>query len=279
MCENYRVRRGMVFWFDFDPDVDKYSVPPINVGGRTYPDRLMYGERPYLVVSSNKMNECGQIAQIVPIHSYPKNKSNPLWVYTEINCKEAAIRCDQIRSVNLIELQDYRMMLPDSVMEEVDKTLMKVLGFDNVIESIKKALIKSYGIDDKATNIFNSAFNAKEVELNRGESKLAYSPIQQSYIEFPDISNLSDRLSALEKNANGIADSNKQESSKDEVENEEVKAVRKKGSRRSWTDEEILEFLNDDESHDSDYMVKKYGCKDVKSLYTLRWRLKKRFEG
>ena len=56
MRQNFFVRRGMVFWYNIDPSVDKHNVPKIQKYGESYTDRILYGHRPWLVVSSDDVN-------------------------------------------------------------------------------------------------------------------------------------------------------------------------------------------------------------------------------
>lgn len=133
-----KLRRGMVFWYDPNPAIDKENVPPKVVNDRPVKDFTMYGERPYVVVSSDEVCRQARVVQVCPIGTKDKDKDVfPYDVVYNSNSKtgQSAIRCEQIRTVNSDELSSYECMLDDEIMDQVAEKLRLLLGIsENEIE-------------------------------------------------------------------------------------------------------------------------------------------------
>lgn len=126
-----KLRRGMVFWYDPNPEIDKENVPPKVVNDRPVKDFTMYGERPYVVVSSDEVCRQARVVQVCPIGTKDKDKDiYPYDVVYNSNSKtgQSAIRCEQIRTVNSDELSRYECMLDDDIMDRVAEKLKLLLG-------------------------------------------------------------------------------------------------------------------------------------------------------
>lgn len=149
-----RVKRGMVFWYNIDSSINKYDEHSFDVDGRKYHDFVMYGKRPWLVVSNNVLNKMNQLVTVVPLSTGQSGKYTENHVELCIAGKDTAVMCEQLRSVNARELVDYYTTLDDSVMEQVDDAIKYQLSIkteykleDNVnvkdIEVLIETIIKS----------------------------------------------------------------------------------------------------------------------------------------
>ena len=128
-----KLRKGMVFWYDPNPDIDKNNVPSKTVNGFAIKDYTMYGDRPYVVVSSDDVCRLGRVVQVCPIGTKDKDtKSYPYdVVYNSFSGTGlSVIRCEQIRTVNSAELHRYECMLDDDIMDQVAEKLQALLGID-----------------------------------------------------------------------------------------------------------------------------------------------------
>lgn len=138
-----RLRKGMVFWYNPDPEINKNNVPDKIVDGRTIKDWTMYGERPYVVVSANSVCRLGRIVQICPIGTKSKDNDFPYdVVYNSFSgTGQSVIRCEQIRTVNSAELTEYECMLDDDIMDMVDAKLRELIGLDDVVNEVEVPVI------------------------------------------------------------------------------------------------------------------------------------------
>ena len=124
MGKNYqRVKRGMVFWFDIDGSVNKYSQPKVTVDGKQYSDNRQYGYRDWLVVSNDTNNLESPTCNIVPLTSSDSKSNIP--THVKFNCKGnvLTVLCEQMMTVNSIQLQKYDFTVDDEIMEKVEDAL------------------------------------------------------------------------------------------------------------------------------------------------------------
>lgn len=139
-----KLRRGMVFWYDPNPEIDKNNVPAKTINGFAIKDYTMYGDRPYVVVSSDKVCRLGRVVQVCPISTKDKDKESYPYdvVYNSFSgTGQSAIRCEQIRTVNSEELFRYECMLDDDIMEQVTEKLRDLLGVDYIESEVEVPVV------------------------------------------------------------------------------------------------------------------------------------------
>lgn len=119
-----RVMRGMVFSYDLGRGrVDKNSDPTITIGDKDYPDHTQYGKRDWLVVSNNTGNGFSPTCNIVPITSADDKSYIPTHVNYVFQGVKLTILCEQVQTVNTVELSQYRCVLGPEIMDKVDEAL------------------------------------------------------------------------------------------------------------------------------------------------------------
>ena len=141
-----KLRRGMVFWYDPNPEIDKNNVPAKIVDGHSIKDYTMYGDRPYVVVSSDEVCRMGRIVQVCPIGTKSKDKEDFVYDVTYnsfSNTGLSVIRCEQVRTVNSEELYKYECMLDDDVMDQVAEKLKLLLGIADTVDVVESPVISA----------------------------------------------------------------------------------------------------------------------------------------
>lgn len=153
-----KVTRGMVFWYDLNSKMNKYSSPKVEVGGKMYPDHKQYGPRDWLVVSNDINNGNSPTCTVVPISAQGQKAVLPTHVHYTYMGTSLTVLCEQIQTINTAELVEYRYTVSDRVMDQVNEALALQLGIpkkhlyldgdvvDNAfgkIESIIEGIIKS----------------------------------------------------------------------------------------------------------------------------------------
>lgn len=172
MVVSQRVKRGMVFWYSLNNGVDKNSSPTIELEGKKYIDSLEYGNRPWLVVSCDEINRKNRLCTVVPLSSslsnYDDNSPNKVHIY--FMGRNTTILCEQIRTINSIELQEYANTLSDEVMDMVDKGIRYSLGVKESIEDIMSSSSVSEAlsqIDSVIEKVIKSRIQKELEEINK----------------------------------------------------------------------------------------------------------------
>jgi mRNA interferase MazF len=108
-----KVRRGCVYWVDFEPVRGSEQ-------GKT---------RPALVIQNNLGNLTSSTTIVIPITSQVPSKRYPMHVHIAIEGRPAVILCEQIRTVSL-ERVDPRVVseLTPEQMREVGQAISHSLG-------------------------------------------------------------------------------------------------------------------------------------------------------
>lgn len=121
MAKDYsKVQRGQVFWFN--PRV--YSeAEKLNIKGNEYDSHIQMKPRPVLVLSNNQNNDNAYTCNVVPITSEDKPPLPCHVTYTYAG-RPQTILVEQIRTVDIIALNDYICTLSDSVMQKVEHAMM-----------------------------------------------------------------------------------------------------------------------------------------------------------
>lgn len=118
-----KIKRGMVFWFNLDESVNKYNFPKVEVRGKSFKDYKQYGSRNWLVISNDIGNNESPTCNIVPITTSETKSNMP--THVSFNCRGNihTILCEQIMTVNQVELVDYDYTVSDDVMKKVEDAL------------------------------------------------------------------------------------------------------------------------------------------------------------
>lgn len=193
--------------------------------------------------------------------------------------------CEQVRTVNAVELQKYLSTLDESVMVKVEDTLIRYLGIKDVVRledlSTKKALENIESIIDKMIE--------KKLEGVKRANKVSTEDISIIVDRVSDKLNSKfndmfgdeteeDMSSTLKCSVSDDVNSNttKEESSNDKCLSSNTNV--KKG--KIHTKEEATEFLNDFDNMSSEEVARKWGYSSGKSArqqkyYYLRKYLEK----
>ena len=113
MVASPRVRRGCVYWVDFDP-----------VRGSEQGKR-----RPALVIQNNLGNRTSDTTIVIAITSRVPSRSYPMHVPLTLEGRPAVILCEQIRTVSLERADPMAVAeLPALLMAQVEVALRHSLG-------------------------------------------------------------------------------------------------------------------------------------------------------
>ena len=302
-----RLRRGMIFYYDPDPSVDKNNVSPVVINGQEHKDFIIKGKRPWVVVSSEEVCIKCPVVQVVPLHSSPKQ------IYTNdvefvFKGQTAAIKCEQIRSVNADELREYDCILDDCVMDKIDICLSRMLGLKEVTKEVNQPITSaSMG---QITQIIQAVVD-KQVAAAKAEvekTKVASDvDVEDAVLRISEgIANLFDTPLSLVPESNDLPEYEPEET-KPRTQYKPIKPlapvkrtktlavvdrvkyrygtksmrnitpVREVGdTHHCWTDDECIEFLHDCEEYNMNSIMKKYGCSTTKELTNLRYRITKK---
>ena len=249
MVVSQRVKRGMVFWYSLNNGVDKNSSPTIELEGKKYIDSLEYGNRPWLVVSCDEINRKNRLCTVVPLSSslsnYDDNSPNKVHIY--FMGRNTTILCEQIRTINSIELQEYANTLSDEVMDMVDRGIRYSLGIKESIEDIMSSSSVSEAlsqIDSVIEKVIKSRIQKELEEINKNRMSAVDDMILK----------ISDGFEGLYKSAiEGTRDDlKKREDSKNdshevkEVKGDKVTAVVSGHVEESKAEKEIKKLVEED---------------------------------
>ena len=221
-----RIKRGMVFWYSANANIDKNTSPMIEVDGKKYQDSIEYGNRPWLVISTDEINRRNRMCTVVPLSSSISNHqdTSPNKVHVYFMGRETTILCEQIRTINTIELREYISTISDEVLEMVDEGVMYALGikakreFNSV--NLNDALSK---IDSVIESVVQSRIQKELESISKGKQEVVDEMILK----------ISDGFENLYKSAmEGVRDDLQKRSSSKPVKNKikEDKTVRDSGN-------------------------------------------------
>lgn len=201
-----KVKRGMVFYYNIDPSVDKKNVPPINVLGRQRYDNREYGWRPFVVISSDEVCQLNRTVCITPMRSTSDKDIQQLEnrVYFNYGSELAEVLCEHIYTVNTSELTRYDSFLNECVMSEIDKKIAMNLSIpyervfrdraslkdiENIIlaivqkrvdevrkEQVTAAKASGVDIDDAVLRIGDELSNLFDVKLEELKNQISSEP-------------------------------------------------------------------------------------------------------
>lgn len=94
--------------------------------------------RPAVVVSNNMCNEFSPCVEICYLTLQEKNKL-PTHVFVDRGpCINSTILCEQVTTISKERIGEYMCILPDDIMDAVDKAIIVSLGLDYIIEQETK---------------------------------------------------------------------------------------------------------------------------------------------
>jgi mRNA-degrading endonuclease toxin of MazEF toxin-antitoxin module len=301
-----RVKRGMVFWYDIDPTNHKDSEHMVNVCGSQYHDYILYGNRPWVVVSCEDNNIKNQMVTVVPMSTGAAHTSEYNHSHVDIFFagKETCVMCEQIRTINAIELRDYVSTLTDNVMSKIEDAIMYQTGIVNkmkfsddttksalnkieyIIENIIKTKIEETvptratqnDIEDAVTRIgsslesmFNDRVNGVRDVISGGKTasvKLTNKRegnIEKFYKRYPE-----EEIKAREN-----------EKTKDRpvilTDNKKTDKSNSQGTNRKWNEESAKEFLSYFDKMGVEKTQEKYGYSTRKTCLNMKYYIEKKY--
>lgn len=293
-----RVKKGMVFWCDMDPTIDKLNVPYLNnEKGVSVKDRVLYGRRPWMVVSNNGNNQIDTLCTVVPF-SQSCDPSLPYHIPIKVFSESSTICVEQIRTVNCQMLVNYFCTVSDEVLEKVESVIAKYFGLpvQNLWQGIgiKDALDRVEaligGIIDREKS--KRAFSEEDIEfLVKGVlEKLNKEENADFGLDNVQVGSLTKQASVTEQvQSNKAIDidlnndrvksfySKYPEVYQKDVEKGYVPYTSKDGNKsvkQNWTIEKCREFLDDCGRMTVVDIIKKWGFKDRKAFYQRRYYCK-----
>lgn len=282
-----RALRGMVFWYDIDPSVDKFKVPTKWVNGRNYQSKLEYGRRPWVVVSSDDFNRSSNLVSIVPLTSLDDTSSEYIMSsksHVQYTCgsKGSAVLCEQIRTIDSIELGDYIYTLSPEIMNDIDDALSHHLGMGRKVVYTDIGLDSSLkDIEKVVESIILEKFNSvrKEVteqDLDGATRRLAtkitnlFTLEEEPSKEVVKVESGLERFNRRYKNYSGFSDNS-----------EEVCSSNSKNYKNRWDIDKAKQFISDykcvDVSISREDFLFKWGLKSIRSASSTRYILKNKF--
>lgn len=326
MANTYKVKRGMVFWYNLDERVDKNADPAIIVNGKERPDHRQYGMRHWLVISNNIGNSSSPTCNAVPITGAYGKANIPTHVPVLFRGRKFEVLCEQVMTVNTVSLQEYAYTLSDADMKNVDKALM--IQFDlsqaqsGAVDDAQPMLIEAQRRMEQLMNQFENKNVSLMDEYEKQLSGLLKSielklqaPVQDAIepkhagqtktFQHPTHNNdtksskstgprvpANKHLSQIEKfnarypEAAHTLKMNCKETEKPQKKetdgqpnltsaNTELSMSNKK---RKWTKDMMEEYLHDTDTLSPMQTVEKWGMKDIRSVYSMKYYLQNRLD-
>lgn len=308
MGVSQRVKRGMVFWYDINPDYHKDDEHMIEVDGVQYHDYVMYGNRPWVVVSCDENNIKNQMVTIVPMSSGKAFTSRYNHSHVDIFFagRDTCVMCEQIRTVNAMEMKEYVSTLDASVMDKIEDAIMYHTGIVNkikfsddttrtaldkiehIIESIIKTKVEETvptratqtDIDDAITRISDSLENILNEKLKgiRTENT-AQKPVRKTV----SVKVKPDKESEVDKfyKRYPVAESTNTKDkaiTKDRPTISTTKSENKGRTQRKWDKQMAKEFITDFDKMDVEKVMKKWGYQTRKTCLNMKYYLEKKFD-
>ena len=308
----------MVFQYDLNPSVDKRSTPTIRCKNQEFHDHLQYGKRDWLVVSCDKANDSSPTCTVVPISGSQTKTGIPSHVTFMHGRLLLTILCEQIQTINIPELAEFRYILKDFIMDKVDEALMVHLGIEKKNRylddpSTKDALGK---VEDIISGIISKRVEAAIAEIGQVQKqKFSDCDITDAVLRIGQ--GLEDLLGnnlpkVPEKAAESVPETPKVEIVENPVESVEIipettetpkqdkpsesiskelessgsvspilKGATKSGEqrkRRKWDVPSMTQFLEDMENLPPTDVLKRWGFKDMKSLYQTKYSVRAKMD-
>lgn len=169
-CE-CRVCKGMVFWYDIDPSIDKSSNHMRTVKGRSFWDKRVFGKRPWLVLSD--VDPVNHMVLIAPFSTGRTIAASPASVECMLAGKSTSLVLSCSTAVNSMELCEYMTWMTPVAMEKVTRAWLTYLGVENdtitTYQSKTEAMrrieeILEQAIDTKIEDVKMERFTDQDVD-------------------------------------------------------------------------------------------------------------------
>lgn len=313
------IRRGMVFQYDLNPSVDKRSTPTFRCKNQEFHDHLQYGKRDWLVVSCDKANDSSPTCTVVPISGSQTKSSIPSHVTFTHGRLLLTILCEQIQTINIPELTEFRYILKDFIMDKVDEALMVHLGIEKKNRylddpSTKDALSR---VEDIISGIISKRVEAAIAEIEQVQKqKLPDCDITDAVLrigqgledllgnnlpkvpeekslevvpETPKAEVVENTVESVETTPKAIeipkqdkpSESTSRKSESSESISPVLKGATKSGEqrkRRKWDVPSMTQFLEDMDNLPPTDVLKRWGFKDMKSLYQTKYSVRAKMD-
>lgn len=145
----YRCKRGQIFWLREEDGVDKFS-PTINVGGLEIQDHRVRGTRPVVIISNDKINWSSDKVLVCPIRTPKERLSQRRFrsqVLFEMNGKQRVINVDDMKAINVEQLENFIGTLGDLTMRTLNDSIAFVAGLVTDEENITESTNEDSSLD------------------------------------------------------------------------------------------------------------------------------------
>ena len=160
----YRIRKGMIFWYDPFPGEDK-TGHSMMVDGVAKKSCVQAGHRPWIVVSADEYNAESMVCSVCPITSAVKGDFLN-HVTFPFQGKPATVLTEQITTVDMSILKDYDGFVSEEIIRDIDKALTAQLGIQPVV------VYKDFGFNNAMTGIekiIERAISEKVEKMGKNE--------------------------------------------------------------------------------------------------------------
>ena len=292
-----RIKRGMVFSYAIDKNQNKYQST-ISINGSVYSDHIQHGVRDWVVISNDDNNMCSPTCNIIPITSQTNKTVLPTHVEFEYQGKKLTVLCEQIRTINAIELQTYRYFINNNLMDKIEDALAiqlgmsKVYGVSNtslekieeIIDNIVKSKVIAYtksvsttmDIDDTVLKIASNLEDLFKDELSISKNTTnvnnSINTGFDSNIHSSNTLNTSKNSNDANTSISQIDKFNKKWGNKSKI----TTGTNTKKTRVQWTKENMDQFMIDVGAMSPIDVAKKWNMKDAKAvMYTKYYIIEK----
>lgn len=175
-----KAQQGMVFYIkDHDyPNASKHYAEKLDNKDRIMKDHTIRGNRPWIVISSNKFN-CLNIVEVIPLtHSKPVI-DNP-YLYEKIitgDGRTSYALIHQSKTVNVFELGAYKFSLLDKTLKSILKKRAIYLGYIEpdeeyeIIPETEEVIQEEDEEEQESNDIENDDFKNIVDRFEMGEAK------------------------------------------------------------------------------------------------------------
>lgn len=285
----YNVKRGMVFWYNPNPVVNKFNATAKDARGNIRKSSVQAGRRPYVVISCDEGNLTASTCNIAPITDEEKTKL-PVHVDVYFNGRVNTVLLEQVITVDQYALKDYICMFTDEIMVKIERALTVQYSirpsllygdFDlsNVIESLEKVITR---IIENKTAMQQARPQAtitevEDVAMKLGamiEELVGTSEVKIEEKQQMSVGNESHPISEVQNQKSEhkpIVESSKLQPS---VEPQSNPVKNKTTGRIKWTDELRHQYLKDCDEMSPQEVADKYGFSTIKSVFQTKYTCK-----
>lgn len=326
MANTYKVKRGMVFWYNLDERIDKNAAPAIIANGKECPDHRQYGMRHWLIISNNMGNSSSPTCNAVPITGAYGKANIPTHVPVSFRGRKFEVLCEQVMTVNIVSLREYAYTLSDADMKNVDKALM--IQFDlsqaqsGAVDGAEPMLLETKQHMEQLMNQFENkikslmdGYEKRLSDLLKSIESKPQAPVQDAIepkqagekktFQHPTHNNgtksskstgprvpMNKHLSQIEKfnarypdavpkgkmDCKETGESQKKETAGQPNVTSANTELPMSNKKRKWTKEMMEEYLHDTDTLSPMQTVEKWGMKDIRSVYSMKYYLQNRLD-